>query len=322
MMTNYSDLKNRILNFAYNNNIPITGEFEIIGNCNFDCSMCYAKSHDPNLSTDEWLKIFDQAHENGMLYALLTGGEVFLRPDFLILYKHLYDLGVKITIYTNGSILPENVLEELSIRQPEMIAITLYGYNQISYHEFTKTDSFNKVMTNIDRIISKKLNLVLRTIPLPTIYENLDKVIEIAKEKNLHLGYFLYVSKVKEDVKRLDASQLIDFERRMKIAFPVKSNSEVVYRCGALKNGFFVNHKGYMQGCSMMPIPSRKIEGNFLEVFLDLQKQWQELLDKSPCTNCDINKSCFTCLARRFLEGNVFSCSSYLKDYAMRNNYE
>lgn len=319
-MTTYVQLKNKILDHAYRNRIPVTGEFEITSRCNFACDMCYAKNNDDFLSKEDWFGLFDMAYENGLLYALLTGGEIFINPDFIDIYNYLYDLGVKITLFTNGSLLNKKILNALKKRPPEMVAITLYGYDQASYQAFTKANSFKDVNRTIDLLKENHINLYLRTIPMPLIYKNLDQMIAYAKSKDLYLGYFLYVSKIKGQ-ERLSPKALIDFEYRMKKAFPLKSKDPVQdKRCGAFRNGYFINHKGYMQACPMMPEPTKKVTDNFMDTFKKLQDEWQALLDASPCKNCGIESSCMTCIARRYLEGNVFKCATYLRDIAMEKN--
>lgn len=319
-MPTYNELKNKLLDYAYDHKIPITGEFEITSHCNFNCEMCYAKNTDPVLKKDDWFRIFDMAQKNGMLYALLTGGEIFTHPDFIDIYEYLYDLGVKITLYTNGSLLKESILHTLKKRPPEMVAITLYGYDETSYKEFTKSQSFKAVDQTIDALKANRIPLVLRTIPLPYIYQRLDHIIDYAKSKGCHLGYFLYVSKVKGQ-DRLKPKDLLNFELRLKRAFPIKSQSKHKRLCGAFKNGYFINHKGYMQACPMMPIPSRKVEDDLMATFKTLQKEWEAMLEASPCTNCEHRDGCMTCLARRYLEGNVFKCAAYLKDIALERNH-
>ena len=319
-MPTYHEQKNKLIDFAYENLIPISGEFEITGQCNFNCEMCYAKNHLSPLSKDEWFRIFDMAHQHGMLYALLTGGEVFLHPDFNEIYNYLYDLGVKITIYTNGSLLTDSIINTLTKRPPEMVAITIYGHNDITYQAITSSNQFYAVDQAIDQLIFNQINLVLRTIPLPLIYQHLDDVINYAKSKGLHLGYFLYVSKVKGQM-RLTPKELLDFEIRMKQAFNIKTKSNHQARCGAFHNGFFINHKGFMQACPMMPIPTEQVKDDFMKTFLTLQKRWFAMLKDSPCQSCELNQSCMTCLARRYLEGNAFACADYLKDIALEKKH-
>jgi len=314
-MSKYSDFKNELLNYAYENKIPISGEFEITSNCNFNCEMCYAKTFESNLSKEDWFKIFSMAQKNGMLYALLTGGEIFSHPDFIEIYEYLYDLGVKVTLFTNGSLLNDMILDTIKKRPPELIAITLYGYDEDSYKSFTKSDSFELVDKNIDLLISNNMNLLLRTIPLKSTYEELDNIISYVKSKNLSLGYFLYVSKINSNTNRLNPSELLDFEKRIREAFEYKPS---VYKsnCGAFRNGYFINHKGLMQGCPMMPYPSKKVGDDLMGVFLELQKEWMSMLEKSPCFDCELKNNCMTCVAKRYLEGNAFACSKYLKEIA------
>ena len=60
--------------------IPWSGSFELTPLCNLDCKMCYVHLQDPSvkqrmLSGEQWLSIIQQAIDEGMMEALLTGGE-------------------------------------------------------------------------------------------------------------------------------------------------------------------------------------------------------------------------------------------------------
>ena len=69
--------------------LPIGGTFELTPRCNFDCPMCYvhrkendADARSRELTTQQWISLAQQATDAGMVFALLTGGEPFLRKDF------------------------------------------------------------------------------------------------------------------------------------------------------------------------------------------------------------------------------------------------
>ena len=101
-MKSYNELKQYILSESAKKLIPVGGEFELTGKCNLRCKMCYLEDERYNpLSTEEWKRIFRDAHQNGLFFALLTGGEVLTRSDFFELYNYLYDLGCS-TVYTNA----------------------------------------------------------------------------------------------------------------------------------------------------------------------------------------------------------------------------
>lgn len=84
MGTTWGKLGDKLLKQANQMRIPIGGQFELTSRCNLKCKMCYVScpSNDKNAlsrehSADEWIKIAKEARDAGMLYLLLTGGEVF-----------------------------------------------------------------------------------------------------------------------------------------------------------------------------------------------------------------------------------------------------
>ena len=117
--------------------IPLNGTFELSPVCNFSCKMCYVRKtrkeveESPRkiLTLEDWRKIAKEAHAAGMLDLLLTGGEPLLWPDFWTLYEELADMGLQISINTNGSLIDEAAIARFRQRPPRKISITLYGAN-------------------------------------------------------------------------------------------------------------------------------------------------------------------------------------------------
>lgn len=92
--------------------LPIAGNFELTARCNFQCPMCYVhlSQSDVNavgqeLTTAQWIDIARQAKDSGMVFALLTGGEPFVRKDFFEIYDAMREMGLMISINSNGSML-------------------------------------------------------------------------------------------------------------------------------------------------------------------------------------------------------------------------
>ena len=73
------------------------------------------------LSATQWLELARQAIDNGMVFLLLTGGEVFLRPDFFALYTPLTRMGLILTLVTDA------IAQRLAEAPPSRTEITLYG---------------------------------------------------------------------------------------------------------------------------------------------------------------------------------------------------
>ena len=121
--------------------IPLNGTFELSPVCNFSCRMCYVRKtqkevamHDRKMVTlEQWIQIGKEARDEGMLYLLLTGGEPLLWPDFWKLYDALYEMGLLLSVNTNGSLINEEVLEKWKTRPPYRVNITLYGATDETY---------------------------------------------------------------------------------------------------------------------------------------------------------------------------------------------
>lgn len=328
-MNSYNELKQYILSESAKKLIPVGGEFELTGKCNLRCKMCYLEDERYNpLSTEEWKRIFRGAHQNGLFFALLTGGEVLTRSDFFELYNYLYDLGVRITVYTNGTLITEEIARAFQVRPPEMVGVTLYGSNNKVYEKITgNANGFTLVDRGISLLQKYNINIFVRTIAINEIMDDLDNIIAYVKEKNLPMYYSLYVgpSRLKcgeQFTNRLSPKRLLEYEEKMVNTFGRLNNREFRnskngFTCVALKSAYFITARGKMQPCAMLIHPSRSILSE------DFGHVWQELTEKlsnlpgcSSCATCQYNSSCVQCPAKLYLEGGFTKCSSYLKEIA------
>ncbi len=326
----YLTLRNTLIKNAAARNQPIFGEFELTSRCNLSCEMCYliSQSNDPDLSTEAWKKIFDQAVDAGLLFALLTGGEIFRRKDFVELYTYLYDQGINITLFTNATLLSKEHLELFKMRPPEFIIITLYGYNSESYQKITKSEhAFSQTDQAIDQLIKHRLPLQLRTLAVNHIYQNLDAMIEYAQSKKQTLHYSTYIAPTRNQCSypltmRLKPKELVDFEKRLQSAFPKTTKNTITQNtkkstCLALKATYFITYKGEMQACALAYTPRKNTIGKALKPVFDSLRHSIDLLEKeSKCHDCRLLMSCQQCFAKRLLEGNSKTCSEYLKEHA------
>ena len=85
------------------NRVPITGSVELDLRCNLRCLHCYRDGEWPAgiLDTEEMKDVLDQIADAGTLWLLLTGGEIFLRPDFFEIYEHAMKKGFLLNLFTD-----------------------------------------------------------------------------------------------------------------------------------------------------------------------------------------------------------------------------
>ena len=107
-----SKIQDRILEKASYARIPIMCSFELLPVCNLQCKMCYVRKSMDHVRKngglkdgDWWLELAREGVKQGLLYPLLTGGEPFLHPDFDRILAGMLDMGLQVSINTNGTMI-------------------------------------------------------------------------------------------------------------------------------------------------------------------------------------------------------------------------
>src|SRR3972149_6784926 len=93
--------------------IPLGMLFEVTHRCNLGCVHCYLpegpwgrpKSSRVVLELPEIASIFDQLAESGCLSVTLSGGEVFMRRDFIEIVAAARERGFIVAVFTTGTLL-------------------------------------------------------------------------------------------------------------------------------------------------------------------------------------------------------------------------
>jgi len=171
---------------------PVDVMFELTSRCNLNCKMCYVHNQDNRdvlpreLSTEQWKKIMDEAIENGMLFATMTGGECLLRSDFKELYLHLYYRGIYLTVLSNSLLMNEDYFDFFLKYPPKTIQVTIYGSSNENYENVTGVRAFDIVKKNL-LLINQLPNTRLKISITPSRYlmDDFINILKICKENDL-----------------------------------------------------------------------------------------------------------------------------------------
>lgn len=97
---------------------PNEVELQLTGRCNLSCRYCYyadsMKNVKTEVATERWLEFFGEMGNLGVRRVTLSGGEVFVRPDFFTLLDGIITNKMRYKILTNGTLVTEDVVEALS----------------------------------------------------------------------------------------------------------------------------------------------------------------------------------------------------------------
>ena len=105
--------------------------WEITRSCNLNCVHCRAASergpYPGELDTKKCLEVLDQIVQTGKPIVILTGGEPLLRKDVFELARYGKDLGLRMVMATNGTLLTQEIIEELIASGIKRVSISLDG---------------------------------------------------------------------------------------------------------------------------------------------------------------------------------------------------
>ena len=124
---------------------------ELTYKCNLRCKHCFAISHAqtvPELTTNEVLSLLDDLHMNNVFRLVFTGGEVFLRDDFLEILKYAISKRFLIDIYSNATLLNDNLIREIANCKIRSFHTSIYSHIPEKHDLITgKKASFGKTVT-------------------------------------------------------------------------------------------------------------------------------------------------------------------------------
>lgn len=327
--------------------IPLGGTFELTPVCNMDCRMCYVKMSRqqqeairPLIKAEEWLKLAEEAKEQGLLYLLLTGGEPFGRRDFREILSGLHKMGLILTVNSNGTLIDEETVEWLVRTPPVRINITLYGASDETYERLCRNPKGLTQVTKAIRLlkdagITVKLNCSLT----PYNADDLEEIMAFARREELVIQATAYMfPPTRRDASMIGRNErftpqeaayysakiekeLGGTERFLKKAETldfgsIPSDEDICgdsegeeIRCRAGKSNFWVTWDGRMLPCGMLPD-----EGVDLSV-TGFAEAWKQITGKTAairlpvkCRNCSLKERCKICAAMTVTESGRYDC--------------
>lgn len=310
---------------------PMGGTFELTSRCNLACRMCYIR-HDAadaaaragELSVLQWLALAEEATAAGLLFLLLTGGEIFLRPDFLEIYMPLTGMGLNLILYSNGTLVTPSLARTLGTRPPSRMEVTLYGATPETYATVTgHADGFARALRGIDLLCEAGMTVAVKfTITRDNVHEY-DAIREIAHARGLPVkaGWLLTAradgapgnaSQCRLSSEEVVALEDADAEARerwatMDPAEAAAACAEPMY-CLAGKATFVINPHGTMNPCVDLPLPAAlPLEVGFPAAWEAVRSFVRTVPATPECVVCDLRAYCPTCPARAYVETRTFT---------------
>jgi MoaA/NifB/PqqE/SkfB family radical SAM enzyme len=146
--------------------VPLTVHIDVTYRCNERCVHCYLDHDDHGeMTTQEIKDVLDQLAEAGVFFLVFSGGEVFMRRDFLELVEHARKLQFNVKVKTNGVMIHEAEAKRLRELGVEQMQLSVYSYRPEVHDAITKLPgSLKRTVESIRFLKSQGLKVTLSNV--------------------------------------------------------------------------------------------------------------------------------------------------------------
>ncbi|MBO7672783.1 radical SAM protein [bacterium] len=179
----------RSLPVGFCHSYPNTVSLKVTADCNLRCKHCYYSGKpavynpDNDFSSEDIFKLIDFLVDDlNILSLTLTGGEPFLRQDFTEIICHAKTKNLPLVIQTNGTILTERNIKDLSeILYPktDIIHISLDGADRESHDSIRGKGAFDKTIKTIKLLRKYNLPVQINSTLNSASAKNLENLFEL-----------------------------------------------------------------------------------------------------------------------------------------------
>jgi radical SAM protein with 4Fe4S-binding SPASM domain len=313
--------------------VPFSGTFELTRRCNNQCAHCYnnlpindADARSRELSLEECCQILDEIAAAGCLWLLLTGGEIFLRQDFLDIYTYAGQKGMLISLFTNGTLITPEVADYLVRQPPFSIEITLYGHTRETYERVSGVSgSFERCLRGIRLLMERELPLKLKTMAITlNKHEIWDMRRFVEAELGLEFKFDPIINPRCDGSQgpldlRLTSAEVVELDLKDSDRITEwnefcdkfgdrdlsAEQSDNLWKCGGGQNSFAIDPCGMLRMCILSFNDAYDLRrGSFLEGWEQFlyQIRQRKITSHTKCISCKIIDMCGMCPANAELE--------------------
>ncbi len=332
-----SFIRDRLADKAAAKQVPIMCAFELLPVCNLNCKMCYVRKSMSEVQmagglkdANWWLNLARQARDAGLLYPLLTGGEPFLHPEFFDILAGMTEMGLQVSINSNGTLIDEAKAKLLAKYRPIRINITLYGASERAYEDLCgDADAFRRMKQGVALLKRYDVPIKFNASITPENVSDLEGIVAFAKEQGCPIQIATYMfppirrdesmigqnarlspedaalARVRADFLQNEPQWFLGQAARFSKFIPIdqidfgnKEGKEMGMQCRAGLCSFWIDWQGKLMNCGMYP--SVRLDPETMP----FDKAWKELVEHtaqvrySPdCILCPNRWLCHPCIA-------------------------
>lgn len=312
---------------AFDLGVPISVHLDVTYRCNERCVHCYLDHEDRGeMTTAEIKNVLEQLAEAGVFFLIFSGGEVFLRRDFLDIVQYARSLLFNIKIKTNGVMIREAEARLLGTLGIDTVQISVYSHRAEVHDAITKLPgSFDRTMNAIRFLRDQGLKVTIANVLMNGNLGDQYELQKLAVEMGVHYTLDPTITpKIDGDTSilslRIPGEALREVFRNPALVpnmeefcappKPVTQEDLEGYSCSAGHSFCYISPYGDVYPCVQFPLPSGNVRR---QKFLDIWNHSPELTevrsiqakDLTVCSGCSHVATCSRCPGLAYMEGNM-----------------
>jgi len=263
--------------------------YELNLGCNYDCEHCYlGLKKFEGLGWPDREKLLHIMRDAGVLWLQLTGGEPLIDKLFPDTYRLAHDLGMMLSISSNGSRLSNTaILDVLLERRPYRLTLSVYGATADSYDGLTRRPgAFAKFTKGLTAAHEAGLPINLNLVVANQNAHEVDAMKTMAEQRGLPYMVYVNMSPTIQGTGDVLVTQSEQHLRKRK----------VFTGCNAGHTFFHVDPHGRASICKVgrepnVPLIEEGVDGlHRLGAIAD-----SLMLRTGGCSGCALSGTCWTC---------------------------
>lgn len=169
-------------------NMPRLIFWELTKKCNLTCQHCRAEAADQEftgeLSLGQITSIIDDIVSFAQPILILTGGEPLFRDDIFEIARYGKDKGLHIALATNGTLINENIAEEIRKSGIERVSISIDGKDATTHDDFRGIPgSFEAALNGARLLKTAGVDFQFNTTITRRNVDDIEAILHLAEEK-------------------------------------------------------------------------------------------------------------------------------------------
>jgi len=133
---------------------PRSVDIELTARCNLRCTYCYFFGNDAveyrDLTTEEWLRFFDECGRLGVMDLTLAGGEPFMRRDLRELLAGVVRNRMRFSLLSNGGLIDDDIAAFIKgTGRCDYIQVSVDGSRPETHDVYRGAGSFERALRGI-----------------------------------------------------------------------------------------------------------------------------------------------------------------------------